>query len=389
MSARKLTVGALFAGIGGLDFGFHQDGSVVVFNSEIEPSARLVLSERFPETQLFGDIKAIKSLPKVDVLTGGFPCQDISIAGTRAGLAGARSGLVNEVFRLIDNPNKPSLVILENVLNLISLHQGAALRSVLQDLENLGYRWAYRVVDTRGFGLPQRRMRVIIVASSGDIDPCQVIFRDFVDSNISDAVSEMKDGAGYGFYWTEGKRGIGWAVNSVPTIKGGSALGIPSPPAVFDTRALKAGTISITDAERLQGFPSGWTDVEGVGRVGNRWKMVGNAVSVPLSEWLSRRISNYSEEHLDLDTSSAKSIGGMPKAAFGGPGQVWSQVNVSTNVLVSEPTPILDFLEDHLVPMSHRALSGYLKRVIEGNKIFPPGFVEALRNQLRETPRKL
>jgi DNA (cytosine-5)-methyltransferase 1 len=377
-----LKLGALFAGIGGLDYGFHKSGSSVVFNSEIDEPARLVLAEQFPESLLLGDIKEIKRIPDIDILTGGFPCQDISIAGTRAGLAGERSGLVNQVFRLISGAKKPDLVILENVLNLISLHQGAALRSILNDFENLGYRWAYRVVDTRGFGLPQRRLRVVLVASRGPLDPSQILFQDQVDSQIDDSVSTLDVADGFGFYWTEGKRGIGWAADSVPTIKGGSSLGIPSPPAVFNVKEMTAGTITIEDAERLQGFPSGWTDVPGVGRIGNRWKMVGNAVSVPVSIWLHERISNYSETQLTLEEAPLSIKGGMPRAACGGPRQVGKRVLISSMVYQSKPTPILEFLEDPLKPMSEKALKGYLSRVREGNKIFPPGFVEALENQL-------
>ena len=380
--SNTVKVGALFAGIGGLDYGFHKSGSDVVFNSEIDEPARLVLAQKFPESLLLGDIKEIKQIPEVDILTGGFPCQDISIAGTRAGLAGERSGLVNQVFRLISGTKKPNLVVLENVLNLISLHQGAALRSILADFENLGYRWAYRVVDTRGFGLPQRRLRVVLVASRGPMDPAQILFQDQVESQIDDSVSTLDAADGFGFYWTEGKRGIGWAADSVPTIKGGSGLGIPSPPAVFDVRKMTAGTITIEDAERLQGFPAGWTDVTGVGRIGNRWKMVGNAVSVPVSNWLHKRISDYSETTLTIEEAPLLQKGGMPRAAFGGPGQTGKRIVISSMVYESKPMPILEFLEDPLKPMSEKALKGYLSRVREGNKIFPPGFVEALENQL-------
>jgi DNA (cytosine-5)-methyltransferase 1 len=380
----QLRVGALFAGVGGLDLGFHRPDCTVLFNSEIDESARKVLSERFPESELLGDINLIKTIPDLDVLTGGFPCQDISIAGTRAGLAGARSGLVNQVFRLLEKSAKPRIVILENVLNLISLHQGNALRSVLGDFESLGYRWAYRVVDTRGFGLPQRRLRVVIVATLNEIDPSQILFQDAVDSEVDDSVSTLSVAKSFGFYWTEGKRGIGWATDSVPTIKGGSALGIPSPPAVFDVETMTAGTISIGDAERLQGFEYGWTDVPDVGRVGNRWKMVGNAVSVPVSKWLADKILNYKEIEIEPKTKPLPTTGGMPRAAFGGPGLDGAAVEISTFVQYSKPESLHKFLVDPLKPMSEKALRGYLKRVQEGNKIFPLGFVDALQKQLNE-----
>ena len=92
-----------------------------------------------------------------------------------------------------------------------------------------------------------------------------------------------------GFYWTEGLRGLGWAVDAVPTLKGGSTIGIPSPPAILlpDGRVV---TPDLRDAERLQGFPTNWTKpAERVAKKGARWKLVGNAVSVPAAAWLGRR----------------------------------------------------------------------------------------------------
>src|SRR5213076_10234 len=92
-----------------------------------------------------------------------------------------------------------------------------------------------------------------------------------------------------GFYWTEGIRGLGWAVNAVPTLKGGSTVGVPSPPAIW----MPAGEIvtpSLCDVERLQGFETDWTKpAEKVVRPSLRWKLVGNAVSVPVAAWLGRR----------------------------------------------------------------------------------------------------
>jgi DNA (cytosine-5)-methyltransferase 1 len=100
-----------------------------------------------------------------------------------------------------------------------------------------------------------------------------------------------------GFYWTEGLRGLGWAVDAVPTLKGGSSVGIPSPPGVW-RRGVGDGPAIITpdvrDAERLQGFAAGWTEpaVEDPRRRnGPRWKLVGNAVSVPVARWLGDRLA--------------------------------------------------------------------------------------------------
>jgi DNA (cytosine-5)-methyltransferase 1 len=374
----RLNVGALFAGIGGLDLGLERAGHNVVFASEVDPVASAVLSHRFPHVDLMGDIASINKTPKIDLLTAGFPCQDISLAGTRLGLLGSRSGLVNHVFRLLEL-NKPEFVLMENVLNLLRLESGNVLRSILKDFEDLGYRWAYRVVDTRGFGLPQRRKRVVILATNGARDPGPILLSGASHPEIQDRILDLNPDSDYGFYWTEGKRGIGWAIDSVPTIKGGSSLGIPSPPAVFSMRRQLAGTIEIRDAERLQGFPAGWTDIPEASKIGDRWRLVGNAVSVPLSEWIASRLS---EDRIDLNVEALpfKNSGPLPQAAFLSDGQ-WVAVDATSIVADSSSANLRNFLDYPLKPLSHKAISGYLKRTAEGNKKFPPGFLEALERQ--------
>jgi site-specific DNA-cytosine methylase len=102
----------------------------------------------------------------VDVLFGGFPCQDVSVAGKRAGLSGERSGLWFE-FRRIVSELRPNWVVIENVPGLLSSHSGRDFTTILLGLEELGYGWAYRVLDARWFGVPQRRRRVFIVGCAG------------------------------------------------------------------------------------------------------------------------------------------------------------------------------------------------------------------------------
>ena len=277
------------------------------------------------------------------------------------------------------------MILLENVQHLLRLHSGANLRIVLDALEDMKYRWAYRVVDSRGFGLPQRRQRVIILASRGDLDPAAVLFSQAVDPEVDDTI-ELVDGHAYGFYWTEGKRGVGWARDAVPTIKGGSGLGIPSPPAVYSTTTRTAGTPTIEDAERLQGFPAGWTDVSLNGvdlKAGARWKLVGNAVSTPVGQWLGRALANpgapLPEESLSpLDVKRA-----WPDAATIRNGKRF-KVDTSQYVAVASHVPIVDFLNDPLKPLSTKALRGYISRAREGTKKFPVGFLENLERQARQ-----
>ena len=374
-----MKIGALFAGIGGLDLGFEKLGHQIAFASEIDPIAQYVLQERMPDTRVLGDIKDIKRIEKVDLLTGGFPCQDISLAGTRLGLLGKRSGLVNEVLRLVEI-SKPEFVLLENVLNLLRLEKGAAMTSILRDFEKLGYHWAYRVVDSRGFGLPQRRMRVVILASRGNVKPGEILFTRDSTSDIDDSIRTLEKNHDYGFYWTEGKRGIGWATDAVPTIKGGSGLGIPSAPAIFSTKHKIAGTIHINDAERLQGFPDGWTDLPEIGRIGNRWRLVGNAVSAPVSDWIADAMSSPQNFEDQVPTTPISGSAPLPFAAFNH-GSGWFKAEIGSNVNLAAHVPLRDFLVHPIQPLSQRALAGYIKRTKEGNKNFPPGFIAALEKQ--------
>ena len=137
------------------------------------------------------------------------------------------------------------------------------MRYLVDELESLGYRWAYRLVDSRFTGVPQRRQRVIFVAAL-DLDPRTVLFAD----EAGEPDDEWFDDTAYGFYWTEGLRGVGWAKDAVPTLKAGSTIGIPSPPAIWNPGA-DADRLIVTpqigDAEELQGFPRGWTEPAGIG----------------------------------------------------------------------------------------------------------------------------
>jgi DNA (cytosine-5)-methyltransferase 1 len=378
---RSLRVAGMFAGIGGLELGLKRSGHEAVLMSEWDPAAQAVLRQRLPGVRLRGDIREIKRLPRIDLLTGGFPCQDLSLAGTRAGLAGERSGLLWEMFRLIDTAG-PELVLFENVSNLLRLDRGAHMKGLLEALDMRGYRWAYRLVDSRGFGLPQRRLRVVILASCGDIDPAGVLFSDSVEPEFDDSIGKLESGSVYGFYWTEGKRGVGWARDAVPTIKGGSGLGIPSPPAVYIPHRAFAGKLTIEDAERLQGFRKGWTEVSLDGsrmRPGARWTMVGNAVSVPVSEWIGRRLALGTTKPSDLKLDEFKSPP-MPRAACGDE-EGWRSVDVSTHVSKGQHAPLGEFLRYDLEPLSQRAISGYLSRVESGQKRLPEKFLADLYAQ--------
>ena len=156
-----MRVGSLFAGIGGFDFGFERAGHETVWQVELDEKCREVLARRFPRAERFADIRecGAHNLAPVDVVCGGFPCQDLSVAGQRAGLAGERSGLFYEMTRIVDEL-KPTWLVWENVPGLLSSHRGADFARVLVELERIGYLGAWTTLDARYFGVAQRRRRI-------------------------------------------------------------------------------------------------------------------------------------------------------------------------------------------------------------------------------------
>lgn len=368
MSSRPLGVAGLFAGIGGLELGLHRAGHHCHLLCEIEPGASEVLRTRFPAIPLHADVTTLARFPRgVDLVVGGFPCQDLSQAGLTKGLAGMQSSLVDHVFRLLRATEVP-WVLLENVPFMLQLGQGNAIRHVIGELEALGYSWAYRVIDTRAFGLPQRRERVFILGSKVGCPAADLLSPDQPPTE-----STADPNAACGFFWTEGVRGLGWAVDAVPTLKGGSTIGIPSPPAIWLRDEGTFVTPDIRDAERLQGFPVDWTVPSvAVTRAGHRWKLVGNAVSVPVAEWIGRRIGACTEWSPTLPVPLNRR-GGWPRAAFGARGEAW-EVEVSSSPVRLPSAPLREFLEHPAKPLSRRALEGFRTRLSRGTLRRPPEF---------------
>jgi len=172
---QERTAVSLFAGIGGFDLALERAGIRVVASVEIDKKCQAILARHFPNAKQFNDVEEVTGEqliqagfnPANGIITGGFPCQDLSVAGKRAGLAGKRSGLFWEICRIIDE-TRPETVILENVFGLLSSNNGRDMAVVLEALVKRGYRVAWRVLDAQYFGVPQRRRRVFIVASLGN-----------------------------------------------------------------------------------------------------------------------------------------------------------------------------------------------------------------------------
>lgn len=172
-----MTFGSVFTGIGGFDLGLERAGWECAWQVEKDPNALAILRHQYPQLPRYTDVTEVHGadLAPVDLLVGGFPCQDVSVAGDRRGLAGERSGLFFEFMRLVDELT-PRWLLIENVPGLLSSNSGRDMGTVLRALGERDYWWTSRVLDTRYFGPPQRRGRVFIVGHLGAPCPPEILF---------------------------------------------------------------------------------------------------------------------------------------------------------------------------------------------------------------------
>jgi len=355
LSSAAPTFGSLFAGVGGFDLGFERAGMRGLWQVEIDDAARAVLARRFPDAAQYTDVREVgaHNLAPVDVICGGFPCQDLSVAGKRAGIVGgARSGLFYEMVR-VTNELRPSFLVWENVPGLFSSDNGRDFERVLSALAVIGYSGAWTVLNSRYFGLAQRRRRVFGVFARGDIGagPCAEILSLAARLRWNTAAGEearkdvarplaagTKRGSGYRndadtadnlvarSLTARQTRLQGDADNFIAGTLSANRGGLDRPagnaneldfciaaPVVIRTAQTSANGHGIAEnathildgtnsqavlssgvrrlmpveCERLQGFPDGWTDGQADSA---RYRQMGNAVSVPVAEWIGRRI---------------------------------------------------------------------------------------------------
>ena len=210
---------SLFAGVGGFDLGFEKAGMTCVGQVEIDKNARKVLEKHWPDVSRHDDVTTAKGwaderglVGNVDVVCGGFPCQDVSVAGKRAGLAGERTGLFWDALSFATHV-QAKWIVLENVPGLLSSNQGRDFEVILTALADAGYSHIeWRVLDSQFFGVPQRRRRVFIVASSVKRNGRPIFFESESmrgDSSQSDTAREELAGG------TEDRTGSsGWAADT-------------------------------------------------------------------------------------------------------------------------------------------------------------------------------
>lgn len=171
------THGSLFTGIGGFDLAFENAGAHSLWQVEIDKDCNRVLETHFPDVRRYNDVREVgkHNLESVSVISGGFPCQDVSIAGKGGGLDGERSGLWFEFARIIGEC-RPKWVVIENVPNLLRTNDGRDFGTIIHQLVGFGYRVGWRIFDSQYFGLAQRRKRVFIVGSLGSSACAKILF---------------------------------------------------------------------------------------------------------------------------------------------------------------------------------------------------------------------
>ncbi len=353
-----MNVGSLFSGIGGLDAGLARAGFRHAFLCESDPWRRDILAARFPGVPIYEDVRDVvggvpdaqraggvqagmegsavqptsrecSELPRdVDLIAGGFPCQDVSVAGRRAGLAGSRSGLFHEFARIAESL-RPRWLLVENVPGLLSSNGGRDFGVVLGTLADLGYGLAWRIVDSRYFGVPQRRRRVFILGALAGRDPraaaerCGEILA--VGSRCKrhpatrgeagqDVAVASANGAGDGrphYYVEDFEDGTLTSSTgridrhpltvaapleatddlvSIP-LAASNANGTGHAP---DERqyVVQSGVRRLTpiECERLQSLPDNWTAPTGSEPDSRRYAALGDAVTASVGEWIGRRI---------------------------------------------------------------------------------------------------
>ena len=294
MSDKVYRINSFFAGIGGFDLGFEKNGFQTQFLCEINDFCNQILQMHWPNTAKATDICKVvpEEIPDAEVWCGGFPCQDISVArasAKRMGLDGARSGLFFQYANLIE-AKTPEVVIIENVEGLFNSNKGRDFGIILQRLNQLGYAVAWRLVNSRYFGVPQSRSRVYICCWK---------------NNPTKAAKVMFDPQG-----AEKPRN---ARNDFITLAN-TGSEFPKVPVVSYCLAASSGRHTGTDwsrtyvvcedgirrltpkeSERLQGFPDSWTlpndlnmDIDEIDTL--RYQAIGNAVSIPVVEWIAKRV---------------------------------------------------------------------------------------------------
>ena len=335
-----MVYGSVCSGIEAATEAWHPLSWEAAFYSEIEPFPCAVLRHHYPSVPNLGDMTKFQEWPDetIDLLVGGTPCQSFSVAGLRKGLADPRGNLML-TYCAIAQRYMPRWVVWENVPGVLSSNGGRDFAALLRALEELGYGWAYRILDAQYFGVAQRRRRVFVVGYLGDWRRAAAVLfereslcgypapsrekgqevtptirsgaangsaghgqrsgdsRDElivpVSRSLTRRYDSSEDGTGRGLeliptWWDGGQ--VSQTLDAV-LYKGQTMPEKNRFPAVLTP--MRVRRLTPMECERLQGFPDGYTDIRPKGKDtpdGSRYKALGNSMAVPVMRWIGRRI---------------------------------------------------------------------------------------------------
>ena len=300
---KRLKVGSLFSGIGGIDLGFEQAGFEITWAIEKDAAACKTYRHNFTNVSLIEeDVRNVNPalLADVDVLTAGFPCQPFSVMGYQRGFQDPRGNLFFEIARFVD-VKKPRVVLLENVQNLMEHDNGKTFLVIYNTLAQLGYSVKYRVINATDVNIPQNRARIFIIAFR-DIEDCDrfsfpepIPLEDTIDTVLNRSIKHddvyyystdnpyyqrldkrIADKTGIYRIDDSGVATRKWDI--CPTLKANMGTYHDRVPIIRDDFGIR----KLTPAEclALQGFPATFT-FKGIS-LANAYKQCGNTVCVPV-----------------------------------------------------------------------------------------------------------
>jgi DNA (cytosine-5)-methyltransferase 1 len=293
--------GSICSGIEAATMAWHILGWEPAFFSEIEQFPREVLAHHYPEVPCHGDFTTIREddYGSIELLVGGTPCQSFSIAGLRGGMDDERGNLALEFIKLAQR-KWPKWVVWENVPGVLSSNGGRDFGSFLGALAEIGYGFAYRVLDAQYFGVAQRRRRVFVVGYLGDWRRAAAVLfeRESLSGNPAPSRekgekvapdAEISSGSDPELMATLcAKDNEKWGCNQ--WVDEGKAIICPTP----NRHGVRR--LTPTECERLQGFPDGFTQIPYRNKPadkcpdGPRYKALGNSMAVPVMRWIGERI---------------------------------------------------------------------------------------------------
>jgi DNA (cytosine-5)-methyltransferase 1 len=295
-----IAYGCVCSGIGGATVAWEPLGWKPAWFAEILPFPSAVLKHHFPETPNLGDMTRLPDNrafmdSKIDLLVGGPPCQAFSVAGHRKGFDDWRGNLTLEYIKIL-GLKKPQWFVWENVPGVLSIEGGRVFGTILGKMAELGYGFAYRVLDARHFGLLQSRPRVFVVGYLGDWRPPGKVLFDGPPCDNDAAGSHNEGGriltltlSNAGNY---NSRGV---VVVEGTVQGDGADG------PFPGRAWQIRACTPEEEEARQGFPKGYTRIAWDGKPPAdcpdhpRYEAIGNSMAVPVMRWIGERIEAWTD----------------------------------------------------------------------------------------------